>query len=205
MAKTQTTKLDLYKVHRSEYLAPKEPTLVDVGPATYLSFEGRGEPGGAAFNEAFAALYPVAYTIKFLKKAEGQDFKVTGLEGQWWADGREFTSTPPADWNWRLLVRVPDFVTLKDLDNAVEQLEKKGKVGAFRQVRLIELDEGRCVQVLHVGPYATEQVTISKMHEFIDREGLRLAGYHHELYLSDPRRVPEERLKTIVRQPVAAA
>ncbi len=202
MAKTE--KLDLYKQHKDEYVAPKAPALIDVGPAGYLAIQGRGEPGSPEFQAKMKAMYSMAFTIKMASKFTGRDYKVCHLEGLWWGKrkGDNFMKLPRDQWNWELMIRVPEFVAQRHLADALAALKTKGKGEQADQVRLAQLDEGRCVQVLHVGPYADEPETIAAMKAFADEHGLKYHGLHHEIYLSDPRRVPPQRLRTILRQPV---
>ena len=196
-------KLDLCKKFQSEYIASKDPVFVMVGPARYLSITGHGAPGGEHFKSHISALYAVAFTLKMAEKFVGHDYKVCHLEGQWWAEGCEdFRTHKPEEWEWRLLIRVPEFVTQTQVDAAIKSVVAKGKVGLANQVRLEELTEGRCVQMLHVGPYAEEKTTVDKMHQMVEGQGLHFRGPHHEIYLSDPNRVPKERLRTILRYPV---
>jgi len=202
MAKAE--KLDLYKTHKSEYVAPKQPALVNVKPAKYLTITGRGAPARADFQASVGALYGVAYTIKMTKKFAGKDYKVCHLEGLWWGNdlAADFFQLPPEGWNWTLLMRVPDFITSSDVKTAVSQLKTKGKGDEAERAKLETIEEGQCVQMLHVGPYASEETTIRRMIEFASQQGLTCHGKHHEIYLSDPRRVPPARLRTILRLPV---
>jgi len=196
-------KLDLYKQFKSEYVTPKEPVFVVVGPAKYLSITGHGAPGGEHFKTHISALYSVAFTLKMAEKFAGHDYKVCHLEGQWWAEDHcDFRSHEPKEWQWRLLIRVPDFIAQSEVDNAIKTVIAKGKVALANEVKLEELTEGRCVQMLHIGPYAEEKAAVDRMHEMVEGQGLHLRGPHHEIYLSDPNRVPAERLRTIVRYPV---
>lgn len=197
MPKT-SEKIDFYKTHKSEYVTPKQPVVVKIKPAKYLAIQGKGEPGNAQFQAQIGALYGAAYTIKVTRKFAGRgDFKVCALEGQFWdfAAGKRTME-------WKLLIRVPGFVTARDLKDAIAALKKKGKDAEVDQLRLEALKEGKCVQVLHVGPYDAERETIARMEAFAKENGLAFRGLHHELYLSDPRRVPAERLRTILRHPV---
>ncbi|KPL00220.1 MAG: hypothetical protein AMK75_05700 [Planctomycetes bacterium SM23_65] len=207
MAKTK--KLDLYKEHKAEYVTPKAPVLVEVAPATYLTIEGQGPPGTEAFQAKVGALYSVAFTIKMTRKFAGKgDYKVCNLEGLWWVAGKKgtrFVKAPPETWRWKLMIRVPEFITEHDLEDAKQALLAKKKPPQFTEVELESLEEGCCVQVLHVGPYADEGPTITAMHDFAKENGLSFDGLHHEIYLSDPRRVPPERLRTILRHPVRAS
>jgi hypothetical protein len=198
-------KVDLYKEHREEYVAPRKPVLLTVGPATYLAIEGQGTPGGKEFTDRIGALYAAAYTMKMESKfSGGRDYAVSKLEALWWGPrkARRLIDEPPETWRWKLLIRTPDFITKKRLQATAAKLVEKRKPEVVREVRLEEIDEGRCVQALHVGPYRNEEETIAVMEALAREKGLHLAGLHHEIYLSDPRRVPEARLRTILRRPV---
>jgi hypothetical protein len=198
-----TTKLDLYAKHKNEYLAGTLPALVKVGPARYLGITGTGVPGGEEFNKAVGALYNVAFTIKMARKFAGSDYTVTKLEGLWWLDDPSVEPTPATVWNWQLLIRVPTFITQREVRTWIETLVEKGKGDDVRRVELVDLTEGQCVQILHIGPYAEERESIAKMRAFTAQAGRSFAGRHHEIYLSDPRRVKPEKLRTILRYPVA--
>jgi len=203
---SKTEKIDLYTLHKKDYVMAKEPVLIDVKPAIYLAIEGQGEPGGAAFQDRIGALYSMAFTIKMTRKFAGkQDYAVCKLEGQWWAGGcgGDFSNIPMDQWRWKLLIRTPGFIKQADLDRAVEAIVKKGKSAVVKDVTLETIHEGRCVQMLHVGPYDREKETITTMLAFAAKQGLSPRGPHHEIYLSDPRRVAPEKLKTILRMPVA--
>ncbi|HLJ67589.1 MAG TPA: GyrI-like domain-containing protein, partial [Chloroflexota bacterium] len=139
-----------------------------------------------------------AYTIKLEGKARGHDFVVPKLEGLWWALG----SADPGEWRWKLLLRVPGFVSHRDLSDAVRALEERGKGSDAAEVQLEDLDEGLCVQALHIGPYNRENETIDRMTAVAHENHLEFVGVHHEIYLSDPNRTPPERLRTILRHPV---
>lgn len=167
-------------------------------PARYLAIEGQGKPGSELFQAQIGALYGAAYTIKMTRKSAGHgDYKVCALEGLYSdVDNENHTM------KWKLLIRVPDFVTERDLSDAVAALKKKGKGAEADNVRIEVLKEGKCVQVLHVGPYDQEPATIERMEAFAKENGRTLRGPHHEIYLSDPRRVPPERLRTILRFPL---
>jgi hypothetical protein len=197
-------KIDLYKLNKAEYAATRKPALVEVKPATYLAISGQGAPGGEKFTASIGALYGVAFTIKMTRKFAGQqDYVVCKLEGQWWSEpASDFAKLPPDQWRWTLLIRTPDFVKDEELRGAVTVLLKRGKGEDVKRVRLESLAEGLCVQMLHVGPYNQEHETIAVMKAFAEKQQLEFAGKHHEIYLSDPRRVPPERLKTILRHPV---
>lgn len=198
-------KIDLYKDFKDEYAAPKRPTLIKTKPGWYLSIEGRGEPGSAEFQTKIGALYAAAYTIKMASKKNGHDYGVCKLEAIWWTPGAkqcDFEKVPKNKWCWKLLIRTPKFIKAKQLSDAVESLRAKGKEPEVAEVGLESFGEGLCVQMLHVGPYDQERQTIAAMRDFAQAEGHSFNGPHHEIYLSDPRRVAPERLKTILREPV---
>jgi hypothetical protein len=197
-------KIDLYKLHKAEYAATRKPALVEIKPAIYLGIAGQGAPGGERFTASIGSLYGVAFTIKMTRKFAGKpDYAVCKLEGQWWTEPElDFGKLPPDQWRWKLLIRTPDFIGEADLRQAVAVLLKRGKGEDVKQVRLESLDEGLCVQMLHVGPYDKEHETIAVMKTLAEKKHLVFSGKHHEIYLSDPRRVPPERLKTILRHPV---
>ncbi len=197
-------KLDLYKLHKDQYITPKTPQLMETQAAKYLSITGKGAPGGEAFVKKVQALYNVAFTIKMSKKSDGKDYAVCKLEGLWWGSGgkADFSDEPQSEWNWNLIIRTPDFVMEKDLAAAKASLLDKGKEPIVEEVKLEMIEEGLCVQMLHQGPYAREGESIAGMKAFAEAKGLALHGLHHEIYLSDPRRVPPERLQTILRMPV---
>ncbi len=197
-------KIDLYQIHNSEYVTPGKPVLVEIKPASYLAITGQGEPGGDVFQAKLGALYNVAFTVKMEKKLSGQDYTVCKLEGLWWGnlDEPDFTREPPSTWNWKLIIRVPDFITEKDLKEAIQKLQARGKPSEVAEIQLETLKEGRCVQILHVGPYSEEHRSIAMMIQLAEANGLTFHGLHHEIYLSDPRRVAPARLRTILRYPV---
>jgi hypothetical protein len=196
-------KLDLYKTHNSEYVTPRQPTLVRTKPAQYLTIEGFGAPGNARFEACVGALYGMAFTIKMAHKFAGkQDYAVCKLEGQYFGD---LASVPREKWRWSLMIRTPDFIEQNDLNVAVATILKRGKSTEVKEVKLESISEGDCVQMLHVGPYDKEHESITLMQRFAEDRKLKPAGPHHEIYLSDPRRVPPQRLKTILRQPVCEA
>jgi hypothetical protein len=184
--------LDCYSARRDRF------RILDVPDLRYLMVDGRGDPNtGTAFGAAAEALYPVAYRLKFAGKRLGRDHVVMPLEGLWWADDMDsFTaSRDKSRWHWTLMIMVPDWI-----DEAMFADAAPPGSG----VRLGSLSEGRCVQILHVGPFEDEAATLARMHdEFIPANGLRMTGRHHEIYLSDPRRAAPEKLRTILRQPVA--
>ena len=200
-------KIDLYKQFKSDYKAVSKPLLVDTTPAMYLTIEGAGAPGCELFQKSIEALYSMAFTIKMTRKASNLgDYVVCKLEGIWWSDKTEdLTDLPLDQWQWKLMIRTPDCVTQDDLTKACDAVLAKGKAQQVKNVILEEIAEGLCAQMLHVGPYEQEHKTIEIIRQFISQNQLVASGKHHEIYLSDPRRVPPERLKTILRQPVTKA
>lgn len=197
-------KLDLYKQFKSEYAARRTPALVTVKAATYLAIAGAGSPQDPPFQAAIGAMYAVAFTIKMARKFAGRDYAVAKLEGLWWGGepGKLIIDSRPETWRWKIMIRVPDFITARDRSAALAVLAKRGKGPLPARVKLETLTEGRCVQMLHVGGYDAEGPTIAAMDQCARAAGLRFTGRHHEIYLSDPRRVPAERLRTILRHPV---
>jgi len=179
---------------------------VTVPPQRFLAVDGSGDPNSApAYVEAVEALYAVAYTVKFAGKRAGRDSVVGPLEGLWYADDLAvFTARDKAAWSWTMLISLPGWVSDAQVEEAVAaaRLKKKSLPGLDR-VRIESLDEGLCMQLLHVGSYDDEAPALARLHgEVLPAEGLRERGRHHEVYLSDPRRVAPEKLKTVVRQPV---
>jgi hypothetical protein len=196
-------KLDLAQVYKAEYAATKKPVLLDIEPATYLAINGKGAPGDETFQDKIAALYGVAFTIKMARKLTGKgDYAIGKLEGQWWAESRHFTEVAKEQWLWRMMIRTPEFVSQEDLTQAATLLWERGKSPAVREIVLINLTEGTCVQMLHAGPYERNHETVAVMKEFAEMNGYAPHGRYHSIYISDPRRVPPEKLKTIMRQPV---
>ncbi len=204
-------KLDLTKQHKSYYTAKPVPELVDIEPAHFLSLTGKGDPSGLPFAERLQALYTTAYAIKFRRKQAGRDFTVPKLEALWWYDEQRFgkpsmanapVEVPRSEWEYRLLIRMPPYITEKDVQNGIDAVLLKKKSDLAGAVEFYRMAEGKCIQVLHVGPYSTEPETLKRIAEFSETNGLEQNGLHHEIYLSDFRRTAPEQLKTILREPV---
>ncbi len=201
-------KLDMKRELKRLYKpsAKKGFTIVEVPPLNFLMLDGAGDPNTAEeYQQAMEALYGLAYTLKFMLKprTEFPAFTIMPLEGLWWAEDMEaFTQEDKDSWLWTMMIAQPDFITTEMISEAGEILRKKKEVPSLDLLRLDRYEEGTSAQILYLGAYADEAPTIKAMHEFIETEGYRLRGKHHEIYLSDPRRVPPERLKTIIRQPV---
>jgi hypothetical protein len=196
-------KLDLTKEYKSYYKAGKKPEVVEFQEATYLSIEGRGEPAGEVFVSKVEALYPLAYGIKKICKEQGNDFGVPKLEGLWWVVGdTPALEVPRSEWCWKLLIRMPDFVTKEIIASVQPEVVKKKKNDLIQEISFEKIAEGKCVQIMHIGPYATEPETINSLMEFIAGNGLFVNGLHHEIYLSDPRKTEPSKMKTLIRYPV---
>lgn len=199
-------KIDLRKQYKSLYTpSAKTFSLIEVPPLRYLALDGHGDPNTSQlFQEATQTLYSLSYTLKFaLKKSQALDYTVMGLEGLWWIpDMREFALARKADWDWTLLMLQPDFITADLLEETKRQAGVKGKASLAAETRLETITEGLSVQILYIGAYADEAPVIAGMHAYIRDQGYIPHGKHHEIYLSDARRVAPEKNRTILRQPV---
>lgn len=196
-------KIDLKKQHKAFFAPKKTPGIVEIPALPYLMIDGAGAPESEAFKDAVAALFSAAYTLKFLVKGSGRtDFAVAPFGARWWADDMSaFVAGRRDDWQWTVMIMQPDHVTAADLDATLAELSRKKKrVPTHDKLRLETLEEGTCVQVLHLGPYADEGPVIAGMHAYAEEQGYALTGKHHEVYLSDPRRTAPEKLKTVLRQ-----
>ncbi|MGQ9622560.1 MAG: GyrI-like domain-containing protein [Candidatus Caldatribacteriaceae bacterium] len=197
------TKLDLTKEYKAYYQAKTGPEIVEFDEIPFLTVEGQGEPAGEAFTKAVEALYPLAYGVKNICKKQGKDFVVPKLEGLWWVESDEpALEVPRGEWRWKLLIRMPDFVNPEVVEKAREEVFKKEGMELLKEIKFEKIKEGKCVQMLHVGPYSTEPETLAKMEKFMEQKNLVKNGPHHEIYLSDPRKVVPEKMRTILRQPV---
>ncbi|MEH2505641.1 hypothetical protein V1290_004452 [Bradyrhizobium sp. AZCC 1578] len=198
-------KLDLKKVRKPLFTAPLNRFVtIDVPPASYLMVDGHGDPNTAqAYRLAVESLYATAFTIKFSCKANGKDFVVMPLEGLWSApDPESFSARRKNEWEWTMMIMVPDYVD--DETFLAARIKAREKLGALPDsLRLESLEEGLCLQALHVGSYDDEGPLLARLHgEIMPSGGYDFAGRHHEVYLSDPRKTAPERLKTVIRQPV---
>ncbi len=204
---------DFKKEYREFYLPKDRPSIVTVPPMNYLAVRGRGDPNaeGGEYQQALALLYGVAYTIKMSKlsdrRIEGYfDYVVPPLEGFWRQEGaEEIDFSRKADFCWISLIRLPDFVTREDFDWALADAARKKKTD-FSRVEFLPWDEGLCVQCMHLGPYEEEPATVARMHAFLEEQGFVLdfsdTRFHHEIYLSDPRKTAPEKRKTVIRHPI---
>ncbi|MER5389166.1 GyrI-like domain-containing protein [Saccharopolyspora sp. NPDC002686] len=202
-------KYDVKKTHKRLYApSAKDFTIVDVPEFRYLAVDGHGDPNTSpAYANAVAALYGVAYALKFAsKKILDRDFVVAPLEGLWRADDpNAFVARRKDTWDWTMLINQPDWITDDMIRTSAAAVAKKKDNPALEGVHLLTLTEGTCVQILHRGSYDDETPTLDRLHNhYFPDHGLTFNGDHHEIYLSDPRRTPPEKLKTILRQPVKA-
>lgn len=199
-------KVDLKKLHGGLYSPPRRFVEVDVPDSRYLAVDGEGNPNATpAYAVAVEALFAVSYAVKFAsKKLLGRDYVVGPLEGLWTApDPGAFRRREKDSWQWTLLVLQPDWVGEDLVADAVASVRGKKDLAALDLVRGTALAEGRCVQILHVGPFDDEAPVLAELHDvYMPREGLAFNGPHHEVYLSDPRRTDPAKLRTILRQPV---
>lgn len=200
-------KIDLKKTLPSYRARHGEFDVIEVPPRAYLMINGHGDPNTSPeFTSAVESLYPLAYALKFFSKRElGRDYVVPPLEGLWWAaDMSAFTTArDKSAWDFTLMLLVPDWLDRAQVEEVAEAVERKSAPPRLRDVRFETLDEGTCVQTLHIGPFDAEAEVLARLHdEVIPDAGLTMTGKHHEIYLSDFRRTAPERLRTILRQPV---
>ena len=206
-----------YKKEYKEFYMPKNvPAIITVPKMNYIAVRGSGDPNteDGEYKTAIGLLYAVAFTIKMSKKGnhkiEGYfDYVVPPLEGFWWQDGIEGVDySRKADFHWISVIRLPDFVSENDFRWALQEAEEKKKQD-FSGVEFLTIEEGLCVQCMHIGSYDDEPSTVQQMHEFMEKEGYKLditdRRLHHEIYLSDVRRVALDKLKTVIRHPIKKA
>lgn len=204
---------DYKKEYREFYMPPKKPGLVTVPPMNYISVRGKGNPNdeNSEYKKAIGLLYGIAFTLKMSyrgdHKIEGYfDFVVPPLEGLWWQDEKETIDYAHKEkFNFISMIRLPDFVTQEEVHWAVGEASRKKK-SDFSAVEFFAYNEGLCVQCMHIGAYDDEPATIAAMHKCAEQNGYELditdARYHHEIYLSDPRKCAIDKLKTVLRHPV---
>lgn len=207
---------DFKKEYRDLYQPKTKPSIVDVPRMRFIAVSGEGDPNeeGGAYSQALNLLYGVAYTLKMSYKTDHAidgfyQYVVPPLEGFWWQPGvAGVDNTNKAAFHWDSVIRLPDFVTTDDFAWAIETATAKKKLD-FSPVRMIEIDEGLCVQCRHIGPYSSEPATVEAMHAFAAAQGFvpdfSDERRHHEIYLSDPRKADPAKLKTVVRHPIRKA
>ncbi len=200
-------KLDLKRELAGLYNpSAKDLALVTVPAMNFLMIDGMGDPNTSQdYRDALQALYALAYAIKFtVKKSQAVDFTVMPLEGLWWADDMlAFLNMEKDTWRWTMMIMQPSHVSCDLFEDALPQVaRKKDSSPSLQKVRFESFHEGLSLQIMHIGPYATEAPTIARMHRYIAEQGYQTHGYHHEIYLGDPRRTAPDRLKTVLRQPI---
>ena len=204
---------DFKKEYKEFYLPKNKPSIVKVPKMNYIAVRGNGDPNeeGGEYKESIGLLYGIAFTIKMSKMGDHRidgyfDYVVPPLEGFWWQQGvTGIDYNHKEKFEWISVIRLPDFVTKEEFEWAKEEAAKKKKTD-FSKAEFFTYDEGLCVQCMHIGPYDDEPATVDAMHEFMEKEGYVLditdKRYHHEIYLSDVRKVAPEKLKTVVRHPI---
>ena len=203
-----------YKKEYKEFYMPKnKPSIVEIPKMNYIAVRGKGNPNDeeGEYKKTIGLLYGIAFTIKMSYKGTHKidgyfEYVVPPLEGFWWQDGRVgIDYNQKKELNFISIIRLPDFVTKKDFDWAIEEATKKKKQD-FSKVEFLTYDEGICVQCMHVGSYDNEPATVELMHKYMEENGYVLdisdKRFHHEIYLSDPRKCDENKLKTVIRHPI---
>jgi hypothetical protein len=200
------SKVDYKKELKELYRASaKECSIMTVPAMNFLMIDGSGNPNNSIeFQNAVEALFSVAYTLKFLiKKSIDIDYGVMPLEGLWWCDDMENFSVKNKDsWEWTLMIMQPSHINRENFAEATEKVNREKRLAAVDKVSFGTYEEGKVVQVLHIGPFSEEGPTVEKLHSFISDNQYQMNGKHHEIYLSDTRRGKPENWKTIIRQPI---
>lgn len=204
---------DFKKEYKEFYMPKSKPEIVTVPAMNYIAVRGSGNPNeeGGDYKKSIELLYGIVYTIKMSKKGDHKidgyfDYVVPPLEGFWWQEGVDgIDYSHKENFQWISAIRLPDFVTRSDFEWAIEEATRKKKMD-FSKVEFLTVEEGLCVQCMHTGSYDDEPATVSMMHEFIESQGYALditdKRLHHEIYLSDARKVAPEKLKTVIRHPI---
>lgn len=204
---------DYKKEYKEFYMPGGKPQIVEIPPMNYIAVRGQGNPNeeNGEYKQAIGLLYAIAFTIKMSSKAgykiEGYfDYVVPPLEGFWWLAGAdEIDFSKKEKYQWLSVIRLPDFVSRKDFEWAVKEVERKKKMDCSK-AEFITVCEGLCLQVMHIGPFDDEAATIALMDDFLEKSGydkdITDERRHHEIYLSDPRKVAPERCKTVIRHPI---
>lgn len=204
---------DYKKEYKEFYMPPKKPTIVEVPAMNYIAVRGQGDPNDEKeeYAQALGLLYGIAFTIKMSYKGDHKiqgyfEYVVPPLEGFWWQENTKgMDYTRKQDLYFISMIRLPDFVTKEDFDWAIQESTKKKKMD-FSKVDFLNVNEGLCVQCMHIGSYDDEPDTVSAMHQFVKENGYTLDfndhRWHHEIYLSDPRRCDVQKLKTVIRHPI---
>lgn len=204
---------DFKKEYKEFYMPKSKPEIVTVPKANYIAVRGKGDPNdeGGAYQQAVGILYAVAYTLKMSYKTDYRiegffDYVVPPLEGFWWQEGVEgIDYSDKSTFHWISVIRLPEFVSKADFEWAVKQAEQKKKMD-LSSAEYMTIDEGLCVQIMHIGPFDEEPATVERMDRYLAENGyendLTSERLHHEIYLSDARKVAPEKWKTVIRHPV---
>ena len=196
-------KTDLVKQDKEYYSAKKKPEIREFNELNFLTILGKGEPAGIEFTKAVEALYPLAYGIKNIYKKQEMDFAVPKLDGLWWVNSeKNALDVPREEWHWKFLIRMPDFVEKENFETAKKEVLRKKGIELINKIEFEKINENKCIQIMHNGPYSTEPETIGQMKDFMKENGFIENGLHHEIYLSDPRKTEPEKMKTVLRQPI---
>lgn len=207
---------DYKKEYKEFYMPKRKPEIIDIPKMNYIAVRGTGNPNeeGGAYKQSISILYSIAFTIKMSYKGEHKidgyfEYVVPPLEGFWWQNGVEgIDYTKKEEFNWISVIRLPDFVSKEDFEWAVQEVEQKKKIDCKR-AEFLTVDEGLCVQIMHIGSYDEEPASIAIMDDYLEKQGyvndLTGTRLHHEIYLSDARRVEPARLKTVIRHPIKKA
>jgi hypothetical protein len=204
-------KLDLRKQYKHLYLpSAKQVAIVDVPAFKFVMIDGAIEPGASpgmstSFQQALEALYGITYTLKFASKLHKEnpiDYTIMTLEALWWVEDGEFDITRPENWKWTAMIMQPDHISDSMYKESLEQLRKKRPNPSLDKMRFETFREGLSIQIMHIGPYTEEPVSLANMDAYAQDNGFRLRGKHHEIYLGDPRRADPAKLKTVLRHPV---
>lgn len=204
---------DFKKEYKEFYMPKNKPEIVNVPAMNYIAVRGKGDPNeeNGSYQKAIGILYAVAYTLKMSYKTNYKidgffEYVVPPLEGFWWQDHTDRVDyTDKSTFNWISVIRLPDFITKKDFDWAVETAQKKKNIDCT-SAEFLTLEEGLCVQIMHLGSFDDEPQSVSIMNEHIENNGyendINEKRLHHEIYLSDARKVPTEKWKTVIRHPI---
>ena len=204
---------DFKKEYKELYKPKAKPSIINVEKANFIAVRGVGDPNAenSEYKQSISLLYPIAYAIKMSKKGDYKidgyfDFVVPPLEGFWWQEGIRGVDYANKDsFNFISLIRMPDFVNKEVFEWAIEETTRKKKKD-FSKVEFFTYDEGLCVQCMHIGPYNDEPITVEAMHEYMIEQGYELditdERFHHEVYISDVRKISPEKLKTVLRHPI---
>ena len=207
---------DYKKEYKEFYMPTNKPSIIRVPSMHYIAVRGQGDPNAedGAYKQAIGLLYGIAFTIKMSKKGNHQmegyfDYVVPPLEGFWWQDGADGIDYTQKDtFKWISVIRLPDYVTKDEFNWAIEEATRKKKTD-FSRIEFFAYEEGLCVQCMHIGSYDDEPATVERMHDYIHKQGYVLdltdQRMHHEIYLSDARKVAPEKRKTVIRHPIRRA